>query len=283
MQTKTRAFLKWAGGKYSLVEDISTRLDAASKHADTLVEPFVGAGSVFLNTHFKHYILNDINADLINLYNELKNSPDEFISDAKKLFVDINNHPEAYYEYRVQFNQSNDIYERAILFLYMNRHGYNGLCRYNLKGIFNVPFGKYKRPYFPEKEMHFFANKAQQATFTCLGYDDVFKLVPDNAVIYCDPPYVPLSKTASFTSYAKGGFNLDDQANLANLAEQAAFEKNTPVLISNHDTVWTRKIYSQASLDKIQVKRTISPKGGSRNKVDELMAMYLKPKKQQRR
>ena len=243
-----------------------------------MVEPFVGAGSVFLNSDFKHYILNDINADLINLYKELKSSPDELISDAKKLFVDLNNHADAYYEYRVQFNQSRDVYERSILFLYMNRHGYNGLCRYNLKGIFNVPFGKYKKPYFPEKEMYFFAEKAQKATFTCLDYDDVFKLVPNNAVIYCDPPYVPLSKTASFTSYAKGGFNLDDQANLANLAEQAAFENNTPVLISNHDTVWTRKIYSQASLEQIQVKRTISPKGGSRNKVDELMAMYLAPK-----
>lgn len=279
MQQKTRAFLKWAGGKYSLVEDIHARLKKASASADTLVEPFVGAGSVFLNTDFKHYILNDINADLINLYTELKRTPDEFISDAKKLFVELNNHPEAYYEYRVQFNQSNDVYERAILFLYMNRHGYNGLCRYNLKGIFNVPFGKYKRPYFPEKEMSFFAHKAQQATFTCLGYDEVFKLIPENAVVYCDPPYVPLSKTASFTSYAKGGFNLDDQANLANLAEQTAFENNIPVLISNHDTVWTRKIYSQAALDEIQVKRTISPKGGSRNKVNELMAMYLAPKK----
>ncbi|HCP97415.1 MAG TPA: DNA adenine methylase [Pseudoalteromonas sp.] len=273
-----KRFVTVAGGKYSLVEDINARLNQASKNADTLVEPFVGAGSVFLNSNFKHYVLNDINADLINLYKELKRSPDEFISDAKKLFVDLNNHSDAYYDYRVQFNQSSDVYERAILFLYMNRHGYNGLCRYNLKGIFNVPFGKYKKPYFPEKEMYFFASKAQQATFTCLGYDDVFKLVPKNAVIYCDPPYVPLSKTASFTSYAKGGFNLDDQANLANLAEQAAFENNTPVLISNHDTVWTRKIYSQASLDKIQVKRTISPKGGSRNKVDELMAMYLAPK-----
>lgn len=279
MQQKSRAFLKWAGGKYSLVDDIRARLMRASQHADTLVEPFVGAGSVFLNTQFKHYILNDINVDLINLYNELKRSPDEFISDAKKLFVELNNHPEAYYEYRVQFNQSRDISERAMLFLYMNRHGYNGLCRYNLKGIFNVPFGKYKRPYFPEKEMYFFAEKAQQATFTCLDYADVFKLVPvDNAVVYCDPPYVPLSKTASFTSYAKGGFNLDDQANLANLAEQSAFENNTPVLISNHDTVWTRKIYSQAMLDQIQVKRTISPKGGGRNKVSELMAMYLAPK-----
>ena len=150
MQQKTRAFLKWAGGKYSLVEGIAQRLSLASRDADTLVEPFVGAGSVFLNTDFKHYILNDINADLINLYNELKQQPDEFVSDARKLFVDLNNHADAYYEYRKQFNSSVDIYERAILFLYMNRHGYNGLCRYNLKGIFNVPFGKYKKPYFPE-------------------------------------------------------------------------------------------------------------------------------------
>ncbi|WP_105166717.1 Dam family site-specific DNA-(adenine-N6)-methyltransferase [Pseudoalteromonas sp. T1lg23B] len=274
MQQKTRAFLKWAGGKYSLVEDIARRLKVASQDADTLVEPFVGAGSVFLNTDFKHYYLNDINADLINLYNELKRQPEEFVSDAKKLFVELNNHPDAYYAYRLQFNESIDIYERAVLFLYMNRHGYNGLCRYNLKGIFNVPFGKYKRPYFPEKELYAFANKAQRATFTCQSYADVFRKLPSNAVVYCDPPYVPLSKTASFTSYAKGGFDLDDQANLANLAEQTAFSHKTPVLISNHDTVWTRKIYSQAQLDVIQVKRTISPKGAGRNKVNELMAMY---------
>ncbi|MCG7536773.1 Dam family site-specific DNA-(adenine-N6)-methyltransferase [Pseudoalteromonas sp. OOF1S-7] len=274
MQKKTRAFLKWAGGKYALVEEITKRLQAANEEAETLVEPFVGAGSVFLNSHFKHYILNDINADLINLYKELQRTPDEFISDARKLFVELNNHPDAYYAYRQQFNESVDVYERAILFLYMNRHGYNGLCRYNLKGIFNVPFGKYKRPYFPENELYFFSEKAQQATFTCLSYEQVFKRVPDQAVVYCDPPYVPLSKTASFTAYAKGGFNLDDQAQLANLAEKAAFEQQTPVLISNHDTVLTRKIYSQAKLDVIQVKRTISPKGSGRNRVDELMALY---------
>ncbi|ALU43797.1 DNA adenine methylase [Pseudoalteromonas rubra] len=274
MQKKTRAFLKWAGGKYALVEEITKRLQAANEEAETLVEPFVGAGSVFLNSHFKHYILNDINADLINLYKELQRTPDEFISDARKLFVDLNNHPDAYYAYRQQFNESVDVYERAILFLYMNRHGYNGLCRYNLKGIFNVPFGKYKRPYFPENELYFFSEKAQQATFTCLSYEQVFRRIPKKAVVYCDPPYVPLSKTASFTAYAKGGFNFDDQAQLANLAEKAAFEQQTPVLISNHDTVLTRKIYSQAHLDVIQVKRTISPKGSGRNRVDELMALY---------
>ncbi|WP_462157137.1 Dam family site-specific DNA-(adenine-N6)-methyltransferase [Pseudoalteromonas sp. GB56] len=279
MQKKTRAFLKWAGGKYSLVEDIAKRLNQAQEltgsTASTLVEPFVGAGSVFLNTDFEHYVLNDINADLINLYKELTHAPDEFISDARKLFTQLNNDPDIYYGLRTRFNESRDAYERAILFLYMNRHGYNGLCRYNLKGIFNVPFGKYKKPYFPEHEMYFFAQKAQRATFTCQSYKDVFTSLPSAAVVYCDPPYVPLSKTASFTSYAKGGFNLDDQANLANLAEQAAGTQNTSVLISNHDTVWTRKIYEQADIDVLAVKRTISPKGNGRNKVNELMAMYL--------
>ncbi|MDK2597145.1 Dam family site-specific DNA-(adenine-N6)-methyltransferase [Pseudoalteromonas obscura] len=274
MQKKTRAFLKWAGGKYSLVEEITKRLRSANSEAETLVEPFVGAGSVFLNSDFKRYVLNDINADLINLYKEIQRAPDEFIADAKKLFVEQNNCADAYYEYRQQFNECVDVYERAILFLYMNRHGYNGLCRYNLKGIFNVPFGKYKKPYFPENELYHFAEKAQNATFTCLSYEQVFKQLPKNSVIYCDPPYVPLSKTASFTSYAKGGFNLDDQAQLANLAERAAFDNNKPVLISNHETVWTRKIYSEAQLDVIQVKRTISPKGNGRNKVNELMALY---------
>ena len=196
MKQKTRAFLKWAGGKYSLVDEITARLP----EAETLVEPFVGAGSVFLNTDYSHYVLNDINADLINLYKELKHAPDEFISDAKKLFVDLNNYSDAYYQYRVQFNASQDAYERAVLFLYLNRHGYNGLCRYNLKGIFNVPFGKYKKPYFPEKELYFFAEKSQKATFTCKGYADVFNDLPRSSVVYCDPPYVPHSKTASFTA-----------------------------------------------------------------------------------
>lgn len=270
MSKKTRAFLKWAGGKYSLVEELSKRLP----DAHTLVEPFVGAGSVFLNTQFERYILNDINADLINLYTELKENPDKFIADARKLFVPEHNDADVYYAYRKQFNDSTDKYERAMLFLYMNRHGYNGLCRYNKKGIFNVPFGKYKRPYFPEAELYFFAEKAQKATFTCLNYEEVFQQIPSNAVVYCDPPYVPLSKTASFTSYAKGGFDLDDQANLANLAEKQAFNAGSSVLISNHDTLWTRKIYAQAHLDVIQVKRTISPKGNKRNKVGELMALY---------
>ncbi|MDX1392510.1 MAG: Dam family site-specific DNA-(adenine-N6)-methyltransferase [Rheinheimera sp.] len=266
---KTRAFLKWAGGKYNLVQAIAGHLPAS----DMLIEPFVGAGSVFLNTEFKHYQLNDINADLIGLYQLLQRKHDGFIADARTLFTAQNNQRDSYLQLRHQFNSSSDAYERALLFLYLNRHGYNGLCRYNLSGKFNVPFGSYKKPYFPEAELHYFAEKAQRATFSCTGYQQMMQQAPAGAVIYCDPPYVPLSKTASFTSYARQGFNLDDQAQLANLAEQAQ-QRGVTVVISNHDTTWTRKIYHQAVLHSLQVGRSISQKGSSRGKVAELFAVY---------
>lgn len=275
MKTKHRAFLKWAGGKYSLCDVIRKMLPAG----DCLVEPFVGAGSVFLNTDYEHYILNDINQDLINLYKILQTSPQQYIEDARKLFTPETNLSEFYYGARQEFNDSSDPYRRSLLFLYMNRHGFNGLCRYNKKGGFNVPFGKYKKPYFPEKELEFFAEKAKKATFVCEGYRETFKRVKDGSVVYCDPPYVPLSKTASFTSYAGNGFGLDEQADLANAAEETVAKKKAVVLLSNHDTIWTRKIYEHASkLDSVDVSRTISQKGNSRNKVGELLALY-KPQK----
>ncbi len=166
MSKKHRAFLKWAGGKYGLSDVIAKMLPKKK----CLIEPFVGAGSVFLNTDYPKYILNDINQDLINLYKILQSKPDIFIQDAKVLFSIENNQSDIYYQFRKEFNESSDSYFRSLVFLYMNRHGYNGLCRYNKSGGYNVPFGKYKRPYFPEKELNFFADKAQLATFVCEGY-----------------------------------------------------------------------------------------------------------------
>ncbi|WP_286263374.1 Dam family site-specific DNA-(adenine-N6)-methyltransferase [Thalassotalea atypica] len=272
MTNKNRAFLKWAGGKYTLCDVINKMLP----QGDCLIEPFVGAGSVFLNTNYKRYILNDINKDLIELYKILQHKPEQFIRDARAIFNEQNNVAEAYYEYRKAFNETVDVYQRSLLFLYMNRHGYNGLCRYNKSGGYNVPFGKYKRPYFPEKELNFFAEKAQRATFVCENYRDTFMRATSGDVIYCDPPYVPLSKTASFTSYAGNGFGLDEQADLANAAEETVENiEKTSVLISNHDTIWTRKIYEHAKrIKKLQVARTISQKGNGRKKVGELLAMY---------
>lgn len=266
---KSRAFLKWAGGKYNLVDAIQQHLP----ESDTLIEPFVGAGSVFLNTDYPSYKLNDINADLINLYQLVKTQPERFIADAKTLFTAMTNQRDVYLRLRQQFNLSEDAYERAQLFLYLNRHGYNGLCRYNLTGKFNVPFGSYKKPYFPEAELYFFAEKAQRAEFSCASYQQLMHQAAGGAVVYCDPPYVPLSKTASFTSYATQGFDLNDQAELANLAEQAQ-QRGVTVVISNHDTTWTRKIYQQATLHSLQVGRSISQNGATRGKVAELFAVY---------
>ncbi|WP_057830177.1 Dam family site-specific DNA-(adenine-N6)-methyltransferase [Colwellia sp. TT2012] len=271
MNNKHRAFLKWAGGKYSLCDVISKMLPNERR----LIEPFVGAGSVFLNTDFDEYILNDINQDLINLYKIVQVKPDSFIEDARKFFNPEHNQAETYYQLRTDFNASKDSYFRSLVFLYMNRHGYNGLCRYNKKGGYNVPFGKYKRPYFPEVELNYFAEKSQKATFVCEGYRQTFARAEHGDVIYCDPPYVPLSKTASFTSYAGNGFGLDEQADLANAAEEVSEKGTISVVISNHDTIWTRKIYEHAvKIKSVKVARTISQNATKRKKVAELLALY---------
>jgi DNA adenine methylase len=267
---KNRAFLKWAGGKFSLIEDITAKLPQAKK----LIEPFVGAGSVFLNTNYSKYLLNDINADLINLYNIVKNKSSYYITDSAKFFTPAFNEEQRYYQIRQEFNDSEDIYERAIFFLYLNRHGYNGLCRYNNSGKFNVPFGRYKAPYFPEKELMYFAEKSQLATFTCDSFEKVFARARKNSVIYCDPPYAPISKTAMFNSYAAGGFTIDNQIKLASLARRTGYKRNIPVLVSNHDTEFTRDIYQGADMTELQVSRFISQNGSTRIKVAELLALF---------
>lgn len=270
MIKKQRAFLKWAGGKFKLIEALSAHLPQGNR----LVEPFVGAGSVFLNTNYKHYLLCDINQDLINLYKIVQQEPDRYIAAAKALFVPEMNEKEAYYKIRTAFNSTKDPFKRSVYFLYMNRHGFNGLCRYNRKGGFNVPFGSYKKPYFPEAEIRAFSVKAQNAEFHCIGYEQAIDMTQAGDVVYCDPPYAPLSSTASFTTYVGSGFSLDDQALLARQARHTAIDRGIPVLISNHDIPLTRELYHGARLDTIQVQRNISQKGSGRKKVDELMALY---------
>ncbi|WP_127959746.1 adenine-specific DNA-methyltransferase [Serratia microhaemolytica] len=267
---KNRSFLKWAGGKYPLVDDIRRHLP----EGDYLLEPFVGAGSVFLNTEYEHYILADINSDLINLYNIVKQRTNSFVRDVRILFTQEFNTPEQFYLLRDEFNDCNNNYRRAQLFLYLNRHCYNGLCRYNSRGEFNVPFGRYQRPYFPEDELYYFAERSHRATFICEHYRKTMLQVTTGAVIYCDPPYAPLSATANFTAYHTSNFNLDDQQALAELALQLATQQQVPVLISNHDTELTRGWYQHAELYAVQATRTISSNISARSKVGELLALY---------
>ncbi|MDO4626113.1 MAG: Dam family site-specific DNA-(adenine-N6)-methyltransferase [Pasteurellaceae bacterium] len=271
-QPKHRSFLKWAGGKFRLVDEINKLLPKKQK---CLIEPFVGAGSVFLNSQFERYILSDINPDLINLFNIVKNQVDEYINALKPLFF----HPQAntaiyYYAQRERFNQSQDIFERALLFVYLNRFGFNGLCRYNAKNEFNVPFGAYKSHYFPEKELRYFAQKAQNATFICADFTHSFTLAEPDCVIYCDPPYAPLEQDSNFTRYAGNDFSLIHQQQLAELAIQTQQQRRVPVLISNHDTPFTREIYQQAKIKRLKVQRSISQTPAKRAKVAELIAIY---------
>ncbi|OOR97105.1 DNA adenine methylase [Canicola haemoglobinophilus] len=269
---KYRPFLKWAGGKFRLTEEINKLLP---KDKTCLIEPFVGAGSVFLNTDFERYVLIDINPDLIHLFNIVKQDVQHYIDACKPIFF----HPQAntadyYYSRRTEFNLSKNIFERAVLFLYLNRYGFNGLCRYNAKGEFNVPFGSYKTHYFPEAELRYFAQKAQRAVFICADFQQAFSMLNDNAVIYCDPPYAPLKQNSNFTSYAGNEFSLSHQQNLAQLAKDTALEHKIPVLISNHDTKFTREIYKGAKIKRLKVQRSISQSSHKRIKVNELIAVF---------
>ncbi len=220
---------------------------------------------MFLNTDFSRYILADINSDLISLYNIVKMRTDEYVQAARELFVPETNCAEVYYQFREEFNKSQDPFRRAVLFLYLNRYGYNGLCRYNLRGEFNVPFGRYKKPYFPEAELYHFAEKAQNAFFYCESYADSMARADDASVVYCDPPYAPLSATANFTAYHTNSFTLEQQAHLAEIAE-GLVERHIPVLISNHDTMLTREWYQRAKLHVVKVRRSISSNGGTRKR-----------------
>ncbi len=268
-----KPFLKWAGGKYRIIHRIKEQLPPGNR----LVEPFVGSGAVFLNTGYPSYLLSDSNADLINLFQVLKEEGEAFVEYCHGYFTPALNREEEYYRLRSEFNRTGNRKQKAALFLYLNRHGYNGLCRYNSSGEFNTPFGRYIKPYFPKEEMLYFVRRSQKAAFVCRDFRKIMTEVKPGDVVYCDPPYVPLSSTANFTEYSSGGFGLQEQKKLAELAGKLA-GKGVPVLLSNHDTEFVRQIYQGAQLTSFKVRRFISCNGDSRNKAAELLALFKEVK-----
>lgn len=271
--TKIRPFLKWPGGKFRLVELIQKNLPPGKK----LIEPFAGGAAVFLNTDYPKYLLNDINPDLILLYQTLVDEKQEFIDYCRDYFLPKYNRPRQYYALRKRFNHQAEGIERAALFLYLNRHGYNGLIRYNAsRREFNVPFGDYKRPYFPDHEMDLFVKRARGVQFSCTDFRTVLKNSRKGHVVYCDPPYVPLSMSANFTHYQPNGFSIEDQYELAHLAYKLS-QRGIPVLLSNHATQLTREVYKAAKIVEFPVRRTISCKGQKRKLALELLALFNCP------
>ena len=267
----TKPFLKWAGGKYRILAKIVKYFS----HVDYFIEPFSGSAAVYLNIKTPQALICDTNNDIITLYTAIQRNGLDFIPYCQSFFTPANNSQEAFCALRARFNALPFSAERAALFLYLNRHSYNGLVRYNAKGLYNVSFGQYKKPYFPHKELYAFWKKTQETNtvFVCQDFKKTFAMIPAGAHVYCDPPYIPLSATANFTSYSGMSFSAQDQQALA-LAAQRCHAAGNTVVISNHDTAYMRGLYSAARLEVFPVQRSISCLGAQRKSAPELLAIY---------
>jgi DNA adenine methylase len=265
---RIRPFLKWAGGKFRVLDRLLPLLPKGSR----LVEPFAGSAAVSLNAGFPAAIVADFNADLVNLYQSIQSDTNRFVLEAGALFGRHNNRS-SFDTLRAEFNESADPFRRSVIFVYLNRHGFNGLCRYNAKGRFNVPFGRYDNPGFPMTEIHAFAEAAKRIEFVHGDFVSTMSEAKEGDVIYCDPPYVPLSVTSNFTSYAPGAFGFAEQKALAQKARDCA-ARGMPVVISNHDTPDSRALYQGAEIHSFPVRRFISSKASTRGNAQELLAIF---------
>lgn len=265
-----RSFLKWAGNKFQILSEILRVLPPGQR----LVEPFAGSGVVFLNAKFARNLVCDSNPALVDTFAAIKSDVERFVLEGRKLFGPETNRQLAYYEMREEFNRTTDRFRKSLIFVYLNRHCFNGLCRFNRSGKFNVPFGKYRSPAFPEREIRNFARRASGTEFVCQDFVTTLRGCLPGDVVYCDPPYVPLSKTASFTAYSTSDFSLQLQADLAREAQVLA-ARGIPVVLSNHNTELTRQLYAGAdSVSTVDVQRFISCDGGNRGKAGEIIAVY---------
>ena len=265
-----KPFLKWAGGKSRIAHKIDDCIPSSTRR---IIEPFVGGTSVSLRISANSYLLADTNSDLISTYKYLVENPARFIGDCQVLFDGSFNSSQKYYELREEFNTSSDSYRRACIFVYLNRHCFNGLIRFNANGHFNTPFGKYELPKFPHKEMRLFAERFKVAEFLVSDFRMTMTKAGQGDFVYCDPPYTPIGKLG-FTAYAKGGFLVKDHEDLVVCCQEAA-KRGACVVISNHDTPETRVLYTGATeLFTLNVKRTISCKGDARYAAAELIAVY---------
>ena len=270
-EIKHKSFLKWVGGKIRILNDIKALLPAG----DRLIEPFAGSCVVSLNTKFNKYLLADSNTDLINLYKWIQLDGEKIIRIAKRYFTEDNLTEENYYRLRDKYNDTKSTRIHSILFIYLNRHAFNGMCRYNSKGEYNIPCGRYKTVYFPEEEVLYFMkwSRENKVVFINDDFRNVINTSKENDVVYADPPYSPLTITSNFSSYTPKDFTEKDHRDLVALAEKST----VPFLISNHSTDFTKKLYKNAQKTQtLMVQRMISANGSKREKVPEILALYSK-------
>lgn len=266
--------LKWVGSKVRIMPQLRDHLPEGKR----LVEPFAGSCAVMMNTDYDEYLIADLNPDLVNLYKVMTYYTDAFLNELDLMFSagalgDQESRAVYYYAIREAFNLSgkalgSESVEAAVRFMYLNRHGFNGLCRYNRRGQFNVPFGKYKKNYFPLKEVRAFAEKAKRATFITAHYSETLALVRAGDVVYCGPPY--LTESGNFTSYTESGFSYLDQGRLARKLRRLT-ENGVSVVASNSDLEMVHYLYAGFEAVKVNAPRSVGAAAASQKSAAELI------------
>ncbi|MCE9838561.1 Dam family site-specific DNA-(adenine-N6)-methyltransferase [Proteus terrae] len=266
-----KTILKWAGSKVRIMDKLIPHLPKAKR----LVEPFAGSCAVMMNTEYNEYLIADANQDLINLYRSVSKNPDVMACSDLYDWKQQNNE-ESYYQARKLFNLGKQELDAVLTnkqsarFLYLNRHCFNGLCRYNAKDEFNVPFGKYKNVYFPEKEIYQFAEKAVNAIIACLEWQGTLSLVDFGDGVYCDPPY--MGDEGSFTKYHHTDFTFDNQIELAQALKILNQSQGNPITVSN--SIHAKELYADLGfiIHEIDAPRSIAA-NGNRQSAKEIIAV----------
>ncbi len=281
---KAKPFVKWAGGKTQLLDEIDIRLPSKeidSGEIDTYIEPFVGGGAVFFHIAKKYsnlmrFIILDVNEDLVNCYNTIKNNVSSVIAELRRLErryhkLNESGRSEMYYLIRKEFNSDRS----PAKLIFLNKTCFNGLFRVNQNNEFNVPFGNYKNPNICDEEnLKAASNILKNAEIFATDFEKSERYINNHCFIYLDPPYRPISATASFTSYAKGDFTEKDQIRLSNYCERIN-NNGAKFLLSNSDPNdnFFNDHYRGFNIEKVKASRAINCKATGRGQINELIIM----------
>lgn len=287
-----KPFLKWAGGKTQLINDIEKALPKdIYREKFTYIEPFVGSGAVLfwmLNNfpNLQKAVINDINEDLINTYKTIASRPKELISILQILQNEFHRlegqdelKKEYYYSKRELYNRRKEEQSgQAALFIFLNRTCFNGLYRVNKNNGYNVPMGSYKKPTICDaKNILAVSNALQKVEILCGDYEQTLNEATTNSFFYFDPPYKPLSNTSSFNSYAKDEFNDEEQIRLRNFCSKLE-KQGHKWMLSNSDVKgkdtndnFFDEIYSEFSISRVKARRSINANPEKRGELNELL------------
>lgn len=266
--------VKWAGGKRQLLERLNERLP---KKWGTYFEPFVGGGALLVNLHNRRKItkaiISDLNGELINFYRVVKNDPEKLIFELDNPIFE--NNLDSFNKIKTEFNEiigtKGNKVKRAAFLLYLNKHGFNGLWRVNSQGKYNVPFGCHAKRSIPsDQAIMNFHNLLENVTILNDDFEKAVKTARRGDFVYFDPPYHPISKTASFTDYNSNGFKFQDQIRLAKLFKKLS-DDSISVMLSNSQIQIIENLYEGFNIKQVEAKRFINCNGERRNGIFEII------------